>query len=114
MAYTLGSITLPKPKRLVRQQFELSVEHLLVFGKTTKRVTHRKEIFILNYVYLTQAVINTILSQYELGTVLDFTVDETNVEVPTTQVLMDVTGLKYPASGEAWLEDIQIILTEVV
>ena len=113
MPYTLGGLVLPKPKNFVRELVEQSVEHLLMFGKTTKKTQSRKERFILQYVYLTQAQINSILSQYELDTVLQFTVDEGNLSILQTDVLMDVSGLDFPASGKLWLENAKIILTEV-
>lgn len=113
MAFTLGSITLPNPKKLTRNKIEFSVEHLLIFGRTTKRLQRRKEQFILEYLYLTQEVINSILSQYELGTVLPFTVTETNLSIPQTDVLMDIGGLEFLPSGEQMRESIIITLTEV-
>ena len=114
MPYTLGDITLPKPKNFVRDIIEQSVEHLLMFGKTVKRTQSRKERFVLQYIYLTPAQINSIISQYELDMPLSFTVNEGNLNIATTQVLMDVQGLDYPPSGKLWLQNIKIILTEVV
>lgn len=112
--YTLQGTTLPNPKRFTRNIIEKGVEHLLMFGKTTKRVENRKEQFVLEYQYLTQPQINSILSLFELGTVLSFTIDEENLSVPETLVLMDVTGLEYPPSGELWREHMVITLTEVI
>lgn len=114
MPYTLGGLVLPKPKSFIRDILEQSVEHLLMFGKTTKRTQSRKERFILQYIYLTPALIDSILSKYELNMPLSFRVDEGNLNIPETQVLMDVSGLDYPPSGKLWLQNIKIILTEVV
>lgn len=113
MPYTLGAITLPKPKSFVRDIIEKGVENLLMFGRTTKRTENRKERFTLQYIYLTPAQIDSIVSQYNLDTPLMFTVDEDNLSIPATEVLMDITGLNFPPSGEAWLENIKIVLTEV-
>lgn len=113
MPYTLGAITLPKPKSFVRDIIEKGVENLLMFGRTTKRTENRKERFTLQYIYLTPAQIDSIISQYNLDMPLTFTVDEDNLSIPATEVLMDITGLNFPPSGEAWLENIKIVLTEV-
>lgn len=113
MAYTLGEITLPKPKKFTRKQIELSVEHLVMDAKTTKKLQNRKEQFILEYRYLTQAQIGAIMSQYELNTSLVFTVDEANLTVAPTDVLMDMSERDYPMTGEQLREDLIIILTEV-
>lgn len=113
MAYTLGGLTLPKPRKLTRFQLEKSVEHLLMFGKTTKKVENRKERFVLEWLYLSQAQINSILSLYELETVLSFQCDDTNMPIGPTDVLLDVSGLTFPPSGEHWRENMKLVLTEV-
>lgn len=114
MAYQLGSITLPKPKKFTRNFVELAVEHLIMFGRTTKRTTNRKEQFVLEYQYLTREQVNSILSQYQLNTFLPFTVDEDNLTIAQTDVLMDLSPREYPASGEQYRENLQIILTEII
>ena len=114
MSYVLGNITLPNPKSFTRSFIEKGAEHLLVFGKTTKRIENRKEQYTLVYQYLTQTEVNSILSQYELNTDLVFTADDTNLDIAATNVLMDVSGLEYPESGVSYKEHITIILTEVL
>lgn len=111
--YTLGSINLPNPKKFERRILEVAVEHLLMFGRSTKKLEHRKEQFILNYQYLSQEQVNVILSQYELDTVLDFTVTDEEVDIATTGVLMEVQGREYPASGVDYRENLTLVLTEV-
>ena len=111
--YQLGGITLPNPKKFTRIFIELGVEHLLMFGKTTKRIENRKEQFILEYQYLSQADINAILSQYELEVPLDFVVTETNLSIASTSVLMDVSGFEFPQTGEEYREHMVITLTEI-
>lgn len=84
-----------------------------MFGKTTKKVQNRKERYILDYTFLTQAQVNSILSQFELGSALTFQCTDTNMPIGPTTVLMDIQGRDYPPSGEELREDMQIILTEV-
>lgn len=114
MAYILGTLTLPKPKKFTRSIIESAVEHLLMFGKTTKRVQNRKEVFTLEYQFLTQVQVNSILALYELGTTLPFTITETNLEVSQTDVLMDITDREYPDTGGRYRENLKLILTEVI
>ena len=111
--YILGSLTLPKPKKFTRNIIETAVEHLLMFGKTTKRLVNRKEQFILEYQYLTVAQVNALLSLYDLDTVLTFTITETNLSIGPTDVLMDISPREYPQSGDQVRENIVITLTEV-
>lgn len=111
--YTLGSITLPNPKKFERKIIEMAAEHLLMFGRTTKRLQHRKEQFVLTYQYLTKAQVNTILSQFQLNSPLTFAVDETNLVIPATEVLMDIGKREYADSGFDYTENLDIVLTEV-
>ena len=114
MSYILGSLTLPNPKKFTRKIIETAVENLLMFGKTTKRVVNRKEQYILEYIHLTQAQINAILAIYDLEQVVSFTVNETNLSIGPTDVLIDISGLEYPPSAEQYRENMTIILTEVL
>ena len=114
MAFTLGEITLPYPKKFTREFVEVGAENLLMEGKTTKRTETRKEVFVLEYQHLTQAQVNSILSEYELDVVRTFTVTETNLAISATGVLVNVVGREYPASGELYRENLTLILTEVI
>lgn len=114
MSFTLGNITLPYPKRFTREFVETGAENLLMEGKTTKRVENRKEVFVLEYQNLTRAQVNSILSEYELDSVRTFTVNETNLSITATDVLIDVKGREYPPSGVLYRENLILVLTEVI
>lgn len=111
--YQLGAVILPNPKKFTRNILELSVEHLTMFGRTTKKIENRKEQFVLEYQFLTQAQINAILSQYELNQVVSFIVNEDKLSITATDVLIDISGLEYPQTAEAYRENMVITLTEV-
>ena len=112
--YTLGSITLPNPKKLTREFIETSASNFLIEGITTKRTENRKERFILEYQHLTSGEGNSILSEFELNSVREFTASDTNLDIGPTSVLIDVTDRNYPKSGELYREDLTLILTEVI
>jgi hypothetical protein len=113
MAYILGAITLPNPKSFKREFIETAAENLLIEGKTTKRVENRKERFILTFLNLTQAEVGSILSEYELEAVRTFQVNETNLTIGPTDVLVDIEEREYPLSGEEYRENLTLVLTEV-
>ena len=112
--YQLGTVIIPNPKKFTRNIVEQSTEHLLMFGKTTKKIQNRKEQFILEYQFLTQTQIGAIISQYELNVVLPFRVNEGNLQIGPTDVFVDIQGLEYPPSGVQYRENMIIILTEVI
>ena len=114
MAYVLQGNSLPTPKRFTRNIVEKAVEHLIINGVTKKRITNRKEQFILEYQYLTPAQINAILALYNLEQSLTFSVSETNLVIDSTKVLMDISPRDYPMSGTLYLENMQVILTEII
>ena len=113
MSYILGSLTLLNPKRFTREFIEKSASNLLIEGTTTKRVENRKERFTLEYQHLTPSQVNSILSEFNLETVRTFTVDEDNLVIGPTDVLVDVSTRNYPASGDLYREDLILVLTEV-
>ena len=112
--YQLGSITLPNPKSFTREFIETGAENLLMVGKTTKRTENRKERFALTFLNLTLAQVNSILSEYELDMVRNFTVNETNLSIPSTPVLIDIEDREYPKSGATYRENLTLVLMEVI
>jgi len=114
MSYVLGNVTLPKPKKFTREFIEMGIENLIIEGKTTKRIENRKERFFLEYLNLTTAQVNSILSEYDLEAVRTFTVDETNLSIGPTDVLIEISGRTYPPSGLLYRENIILVLTEVI
>jgi hypothetical protein len=114
MTYLLGGVTLPNPKSFTRKFLETGAENLIIEGKTTKRVENRKEQFTLNYTNLTVAEVNNILSEYELNSVRDFSVTETNLSISSTPVLIDVMDREYVPAGESYRENLTLVLTEVI
>ena len=113
MSYVLGDVTLPRPKSMERKFLEVSQENLTIDGKATRKITNRKEEFILTFQSLSQAVVNSLLSEYELQAVRTFTVDEDNLSIGPTDVLVDVLTRNYPISGKRYLEEFNLVLTEV-
>lgn len=110
----LNEIQLPYPKKMTRRIIEKGIEHLLVFGKTTKRIENRKEQFILEYQFLTEAQVNSMISLLNLDKVLPFSITEDNLIIAQTNVLMDITNRNYPNSGENWRQNLTVILSEVI
>jgi len=113
MSYTLGVVTLPRPKSLVRRFLEKSTENITMKGKTTKDTINRKEKYELTYQYLSLAQVGAILSEYNLNEVRSFTVDEDNLSIGPTDVFIDISARNYPMSGREYRENLKLILTEV-
>ena len=113
MSYQLGNVTLPSPKSFVRDFIETAQENLLMEGRSTKKVTNRKEKFTLIFQNLTQLQINNILSEFELEQVRSFTIDETSLNIGPTDVLVDIGSRQYPSVGRQYRENLTLILTEV-
>ena len=111
--FTLGAKTLLFPKSFNREFIETSASNLSVDGKTTKRIESRKERFTLVYQNLTSAQVSEILSEYDTDEARLFEVDETNLTIGPTRVLIDISTRNYPLTGKAYRQDLNIILTEV-
>ena len=116
MSYNLGLITLPTPKRgdFTRRQIETGAGFMTLDGTTKKDITNRKEQYVLSYELLTQAEISSILSEYDLQTTRDFSVNETNLTIASTPVHIDIKDRRYNTAGDSYREDLTLILTEVV
>ena len=113
MPYTLNSTTLPNPRAFRREMIETAVMHRMIDGTDKKDITNRKEMFILSYENITQAQLNTILGIWNLLSVVDFQVNETNLTINATSVHVDVKNYSYQKGG-SYLTAIDLILTEVV
>ena len=112
MSYVLGSLTLPAPVEFNRETVETSVENLLLTGTTKKDIVNRKERFVLRFEHLTSAEVSSIMAEYDLQTVRNFAVSETNVTITSTQVHIDITNREY-VTGADYRENLTIILIEV-
>jgi hypothetical protein len=114
MSYILGAVTLPNPKKFTREFVETTAENLLINGTSTKKVENRKEIFTLEFSNLTVAQVNSIMSEYEMNLIRQFTVTETNLAISATDVLINVKDREYQQSGRDYRENITLVLTEVL
>jgi len=113
MSYILGNLTLLNPKKFTRAFIETGAGNLLMEGKTTRKIQNRKERFTLSYQHLTPNEVNSILSEFQLNMVRTFTVNEDNLSIGPTDVLIDIAGREYPPSGTLYREDLTLVLTEV-
>jgi hypothetical protein len=113
MSFILGPITLLNPKRYTKSIIEVGTEHLLIYGKTTKHYQGRKYQHILEYLYLTQAQINSITSLFEQGNIVSFSVNDGSLLVNPVDVLIEIKDRSFPPTGKLYREHITIVLTEV-
>lgn len=113
MSYTLGSITLPNPQELYRDFKEKSQRLDMLDGTTKKDITNRKEVFTLVFRRLTQSQVNSILSELTQDEARAFSVNEDNLTISSTNVLVDVNRRAYNKGGE-YREDLTLILEEVI
>lgn len=114
MSWTLGAISLPRPKSFNRRVVEVGAQNQSLDGTHTKRIVKFKEIFVLQFQALTQAEVSSILSEYEMFTPREFSVDE-NEEIVINPVLVhiDIEGREYNYHDSTYREDITMELTQV-
>lgn len=62
---------------------------------------------------LTQTEVTSILSEYNLLTTRNFTVNETNLAITVTPVHIEIERRQYNTPGNEYREDIILILEEV-
>lgn len=113
MSYTLDELTLPRPYAFQRDQIETGASIQMLDGSTKKDIINRKERYILELRKLTQTEVSNIIEKYNLQTTLDFSVDETNLNIGSTKVHMDIANRQYNTKGDEYREDLTLILTEV-
>lgn len=111
--FQLGSIILLNPKSFRRQFLEVKRVNETVAGALRQKVTNRKEKFVLKYLNLNQAEVQSILSEYNQDEVRTFTVDEDNLSISATDVFVDIQRRSYVSVGNEVREDLELILTEV-
>ena len=113
MSFILGGITLLNPKRYTKNIIEVGTEHLLIYGKTTKKDQGRKYQHILEYLYLTQAQIGVITSMFEQGNLVTFSVSDGDLTVSPVDVLIEVDNRSFPPTGSLYREHLTLTLTEI-
>lgn len=113
MGFFLGGLTLLNPKRYTKNIIEVGTEHLLIYGKTTKKYQGRKYQHILEFLYLTQAQVGVLTSMFQQGRIVSFSVNDGSLTVNPVDVLIEITDRKYPPSGKLYLEHMTLLLTEV-
>lgn len=114
MAYVLGGLTLPNPKRFERVPIEAAQSNLSITGRTRKKVLNRKERFVLEFQHLTQAQLNAILAIEEQNACQSFSVSDGDLTIPETEVLIEIPVIVHPLSGKEYRVNIQMILEEVI
>lgn len=112
MSFILGSLTLPNPVSFQRLVIEKQSWNETLTGVTKRNIVNRKYQYVLEFGSLTQAEVGQILAQYNLQTVIDFSVDETNLTIVSTPVHVHVTDREY-RKGVEYRETMKLILTEV-
>lgn len=114
MAYTLGDITLPRPKIFRRRFVETERSNTTATGELKRRITNRKEEFELVYQNIKTESIENILSEYNLQQVRTFTVTETNLTIAATDVHIDIRSRGYNPSQRDYRQDFVLVLREVI
>lgn len=114
MSFILGDITLPEPVSFAREPLEVVAENKLLSGTTKKRKVDTRERFVLEFRGLSQAEVNSILSEYNLQVVRDFSANVNDeLVILSTPVHVDVTVREYNDKTPQYREDLILILTEV-
>ena len=113
MAWTLGSITLPTPQRLKREQINIEVEHMTLDGTSKKDIAARKERYVLGFDMLTQVEFASMKGEWDLQTARNFAVSDGSLTISSTPVHIQINERTYNTPGDQFREDIDLILTEV-
>ncbi len=113
MSYVLNGVTLPTPKLFKRKQLLISRDVGTISGKGGRDITARKESFILGWDDLNNTELTTILDIVDLNAAVSFLVNETNLTVNSTEVIVNIRDIKYDSLGGDYLCDTQIELIEV-
>jgi len=115
MAYTLNSVTIKSPNRIVESNQDVSQVSLSLGNTRYKDITgENKRTWVLSYNYLSADEFTNIFNIYEEhlsdGEAKTLVIDETNFAVNTT-VHISVGNRQFNKGG-SYLSSIDLILTE--
>lgn len=113
MSWTLGGLTLPKPKAYTRTPYEISRDHLTIDGSTKKDFVRQKWIYSIKLTYLTQSEVAQILAKYTAQTTQSFSVSDGDLTIGAVDVWVEISDRQYITKGSEYREDITLILREV-
>lgn len=113
MSYILDGVTLPDPRGYKLRYIEKKTDHDMINNATKRDTSGRKRQFFLTFTRLTQVVSAQIQGIYNQQKAVYFSSTETNNQIASTLVLMDITGRDYNTKGSEYREDFTLVLTEV-
>ena len=113
MSYVLNATTLPSPNKFNRQQVYVKTDSEMIDGKSKRDIATGKEMYVLEWNYLSKgemAIIDTIIA---LNTAVTFSVSEQNLTIGETNVLPLLIERVHSVSGSDYLGKVVLELKEV-
>lgn len=113
MSYILDGTTLPNPKSFKRGFIPVSQDCKTIDGRQGRDFKIVKERFVLGFDNLTSTEITAILTIVEKNVAVTFSVNEKDLTINQTDVLVNVTSINYVTPGSIYLSEMEIELVEV-
>lgn len=110
--YILDYKILPKPDGFERSFINIKRDYQSIDGKTSRDIEGMKERFILRWKTLSKSEADSILSTVEKNEAVDFLVNEDNLTINVTRVMVRINSKEYSILGNDYLVSLVLELTE--
>lgn len=108
-AWTLGDMTLPRPKEMSRSRVYTKQDVDTLSGSMGRDIGGDKEKFTLYFENLTEDEVNSIMNEVAKNTAVNFSITQDYMEIPTTSVFPEVVKRSYDKN---FTYKLQLELTE--
>lgn len=110
--YRLGDQNLPRPKYLRREFVWVKSDIVTLSGRTTRDISSRKEKWILGWEVMSKSELTILLALLEENGAVDFSVNDTNLNIAATPVFPYVSAINYDMPGSTYFAKLECELIE--
>lgn len=113
MSFFLDGVEIPSPKEFSREYIPVISDTNAVNGKMGRDVRIlEKERFTLSWEVLSKAEIDSLLTTLAKNTAVAFYCDEDNLNIPSTNVFINLNSIGYETVGSDYIGSLTLELTE--
>lgn len=111
--FFLNGITLPRPKRFIREHVFIKSDIKTISGRSTRDISSRKEKYYLGWDVLSANELDVLLGILEENSAVEFSVNDGNLQIAATQVFPFIKAITYQTPGTDYIAEVELELIEV-
>ena len=111
--YEINNVIVPRPVLFQREYLHAKKDVISIEGKGGRDLSGLKEKFLIGWEYLTEAELNKLLAIVEENAAVTFVVNDGNLVINETSVMVFIKSVDYEVLGNSYLASTTLELVEV-